>query len=58
MLWNTLEAVRFSLIEFSKESGYREAHSLVRLASGKWTRVLGVPDNARHVRGNIWHVRA
>lgn len=58
MTWDSLTAVRNSLLEFSRESGLRRAHSLVRLASGKWTRVLGVPGpQCRHVRGNIWEVK-
>lgn len=57
MLWDTLEKARLSLLEFSKTSGYREAHCLVKLQSGKWTRTLGPPANATHIRGNIWHAK-
>lgn len=54
MLWDTLKAARHSLLEFSEQSGYRQAHCIVRLLSGKYTRTLGTPEHARHIRGNLW----
>lgn len=57
MLWNTLNAVRSSVHEFSASSGLRERHHFVRLASGRWTRTLGVPENAINVGGHVWHVK-
>lgn len=54
MIWHSLAAVRASLLEFSRASGYREAHCLVQLANGGWTRTLGAPQGCIHVRRNVW----
>ncbi len=58
MIWPTLKAVRSSLLEFSKASGFRDAHTLVRLRSGGWTRVLGGPGaDCVHIHGKVWYQR-
>ena len=56
MIYPTLAAVRASLREFSEASGYRDAHVLIRLPSGHWTRTLGNTQECIHVRGNVWHM--
>ena len=54
----TLKIARYQLLAFSKDSGLREAHCLVQLPSGRWCLTLGTPENAVHIRGNIWRVKA
>lgn len=58
MTWLTYRAVRASLLEFSAASGLREAHHLVRLSSGRWTRTLGPPGrDFLQGRGRCWYAR-
>lgn len=55
MTWPTLRAVQASLREFTP--ALRALHCFVRLPSGRWSRVLGVPAaNAVHVRGRVWRL--
>lgn len=54
MVWPTLHAVIVaSRCEFT--ATLFKAHHFVRLSEGRWTRTLGVPDNATRVTGHIWH---
>jgi len=57
MLWPTKRAVLNSILEFAP--ALRARHHVVKLASGAWTRTLGIPgDTERYrvinVRGREW----
>lgn len=55
MLWPTLQAVqRSTRLEFAPWLAAR--HHFVRCLSGQWTRTLGAPAGARHVRGRVWEL--
>ncbi len=58
MTWPTLKAIRDATrIEFTAALAAR--HNFVRLASGRWARVLGPPaSDAVLIRARVYHLPA
>ena len=56
MTWASLRALQLATrIEFTRELA--SAHCFVRVASGRWSRVLGSPPKeAIHVRGRVYRM--